>query len=226
MLIHCDRRVPGARRRSLSSMPKLGEARAQSFPRHSKGPARRCYLPVLTGLAGFRRAGPGRSTPPMRTEREGFEPSRRFRRLHAFQACLFNHSSTSPRGTKAADLRGRPLRFPEATNSSRACAFLAQAVSVGGQASLAHLGERCSPYYNKGWPLFAWLHQNAGGEGGIRTPERFLAVTRFRGERDQPTLPPLRTQDIVKARGRPRASLGRMPSASPMLRLARSPFRP
>ena len=32
-----------------------------------------------------------------------------------------------------------------------------------------------------------------GGEGGIRTPERFLAVTRFRGERDQPALPPLQT---------------------------------
>lgn len=29
-------------------------------------------------------------------EREGFEPSKRFRRLHAFQACLFSHSSISP----------------------------------------------------------------------------------------------------------------------------------
>ena len=28
-------------------------------------------------------------------ERTGFEPVRRFWRLHAFQACLFNHSSTS-----------------------------------------------------------------------------------------------------------------------------------
>ena len=98
----------------------IGEARAQRLPRHSKGPACRCYLPVLTGLAGFRRAGPERSTPPMRPEREGFEPSRRFRRLHAFQACLFNHSSTSPRGTKAADLHGRPLLLSDATVSIRA----------------------------------------------------------------------------------------------------------
>ena len=29
-------------------------------------------------------------------ERRGFEPLIRFRRIHAFQACLFNHSSTSP----------------------------------------------------------------------------------------------------------------------------------
>ena len=29
-------------------------------------------------------------------ERGGFEPPKRFWRLHAFQACLFNHSSTSP----------------------------------------------------------------------------------------------------------------------------------
>ena len=29
-------------------------------------------------------------------ERGGFEPPKRFRRLHAFQACLFNHSSTFP----------------------------------------------------------------------------------------------------------------------------------
>ena len=29
-------------------------------------------------------------------ERIGFEPTKPFRGLHAFQACLFNHSSTSP----------------------------------------------------------------------------------------------------------------------------------
>ena len=29
-------------------------------------------------------------------EREGFEPSRRDYRLHAFQACAFSHSATSP----------------------------------------------------------------------------------------------------------------------------------
>ena len=29
-------------------------------------------------------------------ERKGFEPSIRYKRIHAFQACDFNHSSTSP----------------------------------------------------------------------------------------------------------------------------------
>ena len=29
-------------------------------------------------------------------ERIGFEPTKPFRGLHAFQACLFNHSSTFP----------------------------------------------------------------------------------------------------------------------------------
>ena len=35
----------------------------------------------------------------------------------------------------------------------------------------------------------------SGGEGGIRTHERVLAVTRFRGERYRPTLPPLQNSD-------------------------------
>ena len=30
-------------------------------------------------------------------ERAGFEPAKPFRGLHAFQACLFNHSSISPK---------------------------------------------------------------------------------------------------------------------------------
>ena len=34
-------------------------------------------------------------------ERTGFEPANRFCRLHAFQACLFNHSSTSPKNFRA-----------------------------------------------------------------------------------------------------------------------------
>ena len=38
-------------------------------------------------------------------ERTGFEPANRFCRLHAFQACLFNHSSTSPSQKTAAKLQ-------------------------------------------------------------------------------------------------------------------------
>ena len=28
--------------------------------------------------------------------KEGFEPSKRYKRLHTFQACAFSHSATSP----------------------------------------------------------------------------------------------------------------------------------
>ncbi len=38
------------------------------------------------------------------------------------------------------------------------------------------------------------LRPKNGGEGGIRTHERVLAVTRFRGERVQPALPPLQAR--------------------------------
>ena len=34
-------------------------------------------------------------------EREGFEPSIRFR-IHTFQACAFNHSATSPKSPRIA----------------------------------------------------------------------------------------------------------------------------
>ena len=34
-------------------------------------------------------------TPSFLAERKGFEPSIRYERIHAFQACDFNHSSTS-----------------------------------------------------------------------------------------------------------------------------------
>ncbi len=42
-------------------------------------------------------------------ERTGFEPAKPFRGLHAFQACLFNHSSTSPYFFKLQS--GRGLNF-------------------------------------------------------------------------------------------------------------------
>ena len=38
-------------------------------------------------------------------ERQGFEPRIPFWGIHAFQACLFNHSSTSPfRGAKVKEV--------------------------------------------------------------------------------------------------------------------------
>ena len=36
----------------------------------------------------------------IRAERRGFEPLKHFRRLHAFQACLLNHSSIFPKYSK------------------------------------------------------------------------------------------------------------------------------
>lgn len=45
----------------------------------------------------------------MMAERKGFEPSIRYKRIHAFQACDFNHSSTSPDGMFRGGLRKRGL---------------------------------------------------------------------------------------------------------------------
>lgn len=49
-------------------------------------------------------------------ERRGFEPLIRFRRIRAFQARLFNHSSTSPRMGKDNDFSGNRPNFAP-TNS-------------------------------------------------------------------------------------------------------------
>ena len=44
-------------------------------------------------------------------ERVGFEPTIRGYRIHAFQACAFSHSATSPAGRKiGARRRARKLR--------------------------------------------------------------------------------------------------------------------
>ena len=40
-------------------------------------------------------------------ERRGFEPRKPFWSLHAFQACLFNHSSISPSWKSACDIETR-----------------------------------------------------------------------------------------------------------------------
>ena len=40
-------------------------------------------------------------------EKAGFEPANRFGRLHAFQACLFSHSSISPRLCNRAASNGK-----------------------------------------------------------------------------------------------------------------------
>ena len=45
---------------------------------------------------GCKQKAPRKTLGAFIAERTGFEPANRFCRLHAFQACLFNHSSTSP----------------------------------------------------------------------------------------------------------------------------------
>ena len=42
----------------------------------------------------------------MMAEKEGFEPSIRFR-IHTFQACAFDHSATSPEARKSSTERWR-----------------------------------------------------------------------------------------------------------------------
>ena len=39
----------------------------------------------------------GVSSPQTGAERVGFEPTLRYKRKHAFQACAFSHSATSPK---------------------------------------------------------------------------------------------------------------------------------
>jgi len=41
------------------SVARRAASSGQATPRHPPPPAYRCYLPVLTGFAGWRRAGPG-----------------------------------------------------------------------------------------------------------------------------------------------------------------------
>ena len=65
-------------------------------------------LPLLrSSPGGFEGSWPYRTFPcqlydsaslcaPFQAERPGFEPGNQFCRLHAFQACLFSHSSISP----------------------------------------------------------------------------------------------------------------------------------
>ena len=55
-------------------------------------------------------------------ERRGFEPLIRFRRIRAFQARLFNHSSTSPRMGKDNDFSGNRPNFAP-TNSPSGTIF-------------------------------------------------------------------------------------------------------
>ena len=52
-------------------------------------------------------------------ERRGFEPRKHFWRLHAFQACLFNHSSISP----SRFFANRVQRYCFFRKYARVCAF-------------------------------------------------------------------------------------------------------
>ena len=60
------------------------------------------YKPLLV----FKTSAFSQTLPPLRkgyklyAERVGFEPTLRYERKHAFQACAFSHSATSPKKKK------------------------------------------------------------------------------------------------------------------------------
>ena len=60
--------------------------------------------PAYTGCPSEKTKGACPLTGPVSelAEREGFEPSIRYYRIHTFQACSFNHSDTSPDTTFVA----------------------------------------------------------------------------------------------------------------------------
>jgi hypothetical protein len=61
-------------------------------------------------------------------EREGFEPSIRYKRIHAFQACAFSHSATSPESI--AILSGNGMFIPHVMDETRACLKKGSGLSV------------------------------------------------------------------------------------------------
>ena len=66
-------------------------------------------------------------------ERAGFEPAITFGAIHTFQACLFNHSSTSPfrlAGSKSID-------YPAKLNKRRAFSVVIRATSSAGRPVMA-----------------------------------------------------------------------------------------
>src|SRR5438876_5324444 len=91
--------------RTTRSLDRAGGS-GQALPRHPPAPAYRCYLPVLTGFAGWRRAGPGlqRSVPGASGPcgpKASIGPARAG---CGYRAPLAPHLARSPRPS----IRGRP----------------------------------------------------------------------------------------------------------------------
>jgi hypothetical protein len=75
----------------------------------------RCFLPDLAGFTTYRREATNTSYHNAflqlnLAEREGFEPSVRYKRTHAFQACSLNRSDISPRSVnyRLMERKGKP----------------------------------------------------------------------------------------------------------------------
>ena len=81
-------------------------------------PLRRCGTTRIqnTKKTALRRQGES-CTLMKEAERTGFEPANRFCRLHAFQACLFNHSSTSPSQKPLQNYRKYSMQTNVANNN-------------------------------------------------------------------------------------------------------------
>ena len=96
---------PAPRDRSLGAMAEE-EGFEPSYPRRGKRFSR---PPHSTTLPPLRRvtwplAGPRK----VLAESQGFEPWRRFRRLHDFQSCSFGHSDNSPCNAALASIAYAP----------------------------------------------------------------------------------------------------------------------
>ena len=95
--------LSGFRRYALQSSSFSDSVAALCNPRPFRIPSLRSGIPLRLRRGGAKRECKEKSSSPLDfflcisfAERTGFEPVSRFRRLHAFQACLFSHSSIFP----------------------------------------------------------------------------------------------------------------------------------
>ena len=115
-------------------------------------------------------------------EREGFEPSIRYSRIHTFQACSFNHSDTSPEFAAPA-FAGSAIRLQQSRGQLAAGIPCRCGVAVDGL-DVGHRGAKRGRVYQLA------LTCNAS-DGGPRSPgspsaERRIARRPRRGTLESP----------------------------------------
>jgi hypothetical protein len=85
------------------------QSQGKSMAEERGNPGRPCPREPLPGSPGSKDDGEysGHGV----AEREGFEPSKRYERLHAFQACALSRSAISPARARNSSLGGRQERM-------------------------------------------------------------------------------------------------------------------